>query len=353
MPSIEENYRTWTTYDWEKEGHEWSGAWGSTNSMWWGSIFPRIQSYLKNSSVVLEIAPGFGRCTEYLKDFSKELIIVDVSEKCIKSCEEKFKDVNHIQYFSNDGLSLDMVPNGNIDFIFTWDSLVHAEEDVLKSYINQFEQKLSKNGVAFMHHSNFLDANKSGNIKNVHWRAESVSANLVEKYCEEANLCCFSQELINWDGENLIDCITMITKKNSSYAKTFIRLENDKFKEESERIQKYSELYHLNINSGLTINEQDFSWISNLKRPVYLWGTGSASERNYTKLSEQSIEISGFIDSDEERQKNTFLELEVFDIQQILKENPFVIISSSYFEEISKVLTGYGYKENVDFLLYL
>ena len=57
-------------------------------------------------------------------------------------------------YFVNDGKSLEMVVDGGIDFIFSFDSLVHAEEPVLKAYAAEFAKKLRPNGAAFLHHSN-------------------------------------------------------------------------------------------------------------------------------------------------------------------------------------------------------
>ncbi len=47
-----------------------------------------------------------------------------------------------------------MVADGSIDFVFSFDSLVHAEEDVIRSYLDQLGQKLRPDGVGFLHHSN-------------------------------------------------------------------------------------------------------------------------------------------------------------------------------------------------------
>lgn len=353
MPTIKENYGIWNEqYDWEKEGHEWSSYWGSTDAMWWGTIFPRIQEYLMNSSVVLEIAPGFGRCTDFLKNYPNSLMIVDLSEKCINSCKEKFKKEEHISYFKNDGLNLEMIPNGEIDFIFSWDSLVHAEENVLKSYIYQFKEKLSEHGVAFIHHSNLLEVSSKTNVVNNHWRAKSVSAKKVKEFCEEAGLCCFSQELINWDGENLIDCITMITKNDSKFVRNYNKVENYRFLEEAKIIRGYYSLYHSDVKKS-TYYDELYKKILNLKRPIYLWGTGSTAERNFQKLDEKNIAISGFIDNDANKHGKEFMGLEVCSLKKVMNQEPFIIISSTYYEKISDKLEKRGYLEGQDFLLFL
>jgi len=43
--------------------------------------------------------------------------------------------MTHIEYFINDGRSLDMLENNSIDFAFSFDSLLHAEIDVMHAYI--------------------------------------------------------------------------------------------------------------------------------------------------------------------------------------------------------------------------
>jgi hypothetical protein len=50
-----------------------------------------------------------------------------------------------------------MIENGSIDFAFSFDSLVHAESDVMSSYAHELARVLKPGGVAFLHHSN-LDA---------------------------------------------------------------------------------------------------------------------------------------------------------------------------------------------------
>lgn len=54
----------------------------------------------------------------------------------------------------NDGRSLDAVVDGSVDFVFSFDSLVHLEVEVIESYLKQLASKLTPNGVGFIHHSN-------------------------------------------------------------------------------------------------------------------------------------------------------------------------------------------------------
>ena len=64
---------------------------------------------------MLELAPGFGRATQYLKELCDRLIVVDLSERCIAACRERFAAAHNIEYHINDGTSLAMVPERAID----------------------------------------------------------------------------------------------------------------------------------------------------------------------------------------------------------------------------------------------
>ena len=80
--------------------------------------------------------------------------MVDMAEHCIDACRRRFASDTHISYHVNDGKSLEMVQDDSTDFVFSFDSLVHAEADVIEIYLRQLARKLTPNGVAFIHHSN-------------------------------------------------------------------------------------------------------------------------------------------------------------------------------------------------------
>jgi ubiquinone/menaquinone biosynthesis C-methylase UbiE len=241
MPSVEENLNKWSNYNWEEQGNEWSTSWGGTDNCFWGTIYPRIKEFLPGETI-LEIAPGFGRWTQYLKNYCDNLIVVDLTDKCIAACQERFADCSHITYHVNDGKSLTMIPDQSIDFVFSFDSLVHAEEDVIKAYLQQIALKLKPNGVGFIHHSNlgsYLNPSTGKlELENPHWRAESMSVKLFEQYAEQAGLECLSQEIINWwGGDTLCDCISLITPKISKWSQPNRVLENIYFMEEAKRLR--------------------------------------------------------------------------------------------------------------------
>lgn len=116
------------------------------------------------AGTILEIAPGFGRWTQYLKDLCDELVIVDLSERCIDACRERFAGESNIEYHVNDGRSVDMIGSGTVDLAFSFDSLVHVDTDTLGSYLAGFARVLSPDGVAVIHHSNMGTYRRSASL---------------------------------------------------------------------------------------------------------------------------------------------------------------------------------------------
>lgn len=261
MATIEFNKQLWgAEYAWPKGGDGWSRPWGGPEAQWYGSILPRIHAFVP-AGTILEIAPGFGRWTQYLKELCEQLIVVDLNENCIERCKERFASSANLSYFVNDGTSLEMIVDNSIDFAFCFDSLVHVEIEVLEAYITQLASKLSQNGVAFFHHSNIGAYERRWKFQNRipqtlrrylmrrnvlpddHLRSFSVTAGKFAEICAKAGLCCISQELVNWRQRLLIDAFSVFTRKGSKWARPNKVFNNYSFMKEAERISKLSRLY--------------------------------------------------------------------------------------------------------------
>jgi hypothetical protein len=118
MGTIKENQETWTQYNWWDSGDEWSNGWGSSPQMWYSTILPRISSYLP-ANKILEIAPGFGRCTCFLQALCPDNLFVTVfSPKYHKNVYQWLEShgysyQNHFYYF--DTHELQQMKNGVVD----------------------------------------------------------------------------------------------------------------------------------------------------------------------------------------------------------------------------------------------
>ncbi|MCA9279791.1 MAG: class I SAM-dependent methyltransferase [Phycisphaeraceae bacterium] len=227
MPSLDENLTKWTQHGWPMDGDEWSTLGGGSFNWWHGLILPRLAPSLHAISSgadalhcdrILEIAPGHGRWTQFLLNHCDHLIGVDLVDECTQHCARIFAShpTQH-EFHTNDGRTLPMVADASIDLVFSWDSLVHAELDVIESYLRECRRVLRTGGRAFLHHSNLAQyKDVSGNITvdRPHWRAESVSASMVDAICGQLGITCVNQEVIT-KGQQLddgicIDCVTVI-----------------------------------------------------------------------------------------------------------------------------------------------
>jgi len=258
VPSIEENKTLWTTsWDWSAEGDEWSSWWGGTQAMWFGALLPRINSFLP-AGTILELGPGYGRWSQCLKDLCERLVLVDLVESCIDHCRQRFAGASNIEYHVNDGRSLDAIADESVDFAFSFDSLVHAEADVLAAYLDQLARKLTPDGVGFFHHSNIGSYRTLTALARVipgplrrplAWRgvlvdvsasrAESVTADLFAAQCRAAGLTCVTQEKVSWErGHYLIDALSVFTPKGSRWERERVVASNPLFRSEARRMAR-------------------------------------------------------------------------------------------------------------------
>jgi SAM-dependent methyltransferase len=262
MADLQKNLDVWNTWNWSSRGDEWSAWWGDTPALWFGALLPRVHPFLP-AGTVLEIAPGYGRWTQYLKDLCDELVIVDLTERCIEHCRERFADATNISYHVNDGRSLEMVEDGSLDLVFSFDSLVHAEADVLGAYLEQLARKLKPDGMGFVHHSNIGEYARlvkltrravehprttaaasslvrSGALIDLFaWRAESMTADRFAEQCASAGLACVAQEKISWEsGLYLIDALSLFTPRGSRWERERRVIRNPLFGQEGRRMAR-------------------------------------------------------------------------------------------------------------------
>jgi SAM-dependent methyltransferase len=246
VPSLDQNLAVWGQgYDWSQRGDEWSDQWGGVSYQWWTTLFPRIQGFVP-AGRILEIAPGYGRWTHFLKDLCDELIIVDIAEAAIAHCRERFLGETQISAFVNDGTSLRMARDESIDLVFSFDSLVHAEADIMGGYLTELSRILARDGIAFLHHSN-LGAYERGTYdpNNVHWRAPSVSAAMIEQVAESVGLSAISQETVAWGNETMLnDCFSVIARLGSRWDRDNVVVEHLQFTgEEIAMARRFSTQY--------------------------------------------------------------------------------------------------------------
>jgi SAM-dependent methyltransferase len=242
VPDLEWNKVRWNDeHPWPESGDEWSAGWGGPRPQWYGAIYPRIARWLP-AGRVLEIAPGFGRWTQFLLRHAGAYQGVELSPKCVARCRQRFAAYDRAHFFQNDGVSLDAIADGSIDFAFSFDSLVHVELDVLTPYCAQIVRKLTSTGTAFIHHSNAANGVDAHN-PNAEGRGKTVSSQAVKAMIEEAGGRVLVQEEINWGSTARIDCLTTFARAGALPYIPFVHLQNDHFMTEMNLIRSFQSHY--------------------------------------------------------------------------------------------------------------
>lgn len=268
MPSLEENRRFWDQdYAWELDGAEWSWRWGHPDLQWMGTLLPRLRSFVP-AETALEIGPGHGRWSHYLRSHCSHLILLDLSQSCIEHCRKRFAGDPGVSFQVGDGRHLVGVPDRSVDLVFSFDSLVHCEADVIETYLQECARVLRPDGIGFIHHSNLhpfrryfrltgrlpysrrLALYKLKLLDLDHWRAPSMSAERFADMAERAGLECIRQELVGWGTRRLIDSFSLVTPRGSAWSRPRRVVENHRFMREADRLLAIDQTYGMAPVSG-------------------------------------------------------------------------------------------------------
>ena len=206
-----EEQRLWNlNSNWETDGHEWSKSFGTTENLWNNEIFDKIKEF--RGKKILEIAPGFGRITQFLSILAGELIVVDLNPICIEKTKSKLK--HHVlAYFVNDGKSIPKVRDNSQDLVFSFDSFVHMHANVTEEYVKEISRVLKPGGQAFIHHS-WLYGGSDESTHNVAGRS-NMSPEQFKTFVEGNNMEIISQNVIQFEPLKLwngTDCISIFRK---------------------------------------------------------------------------------------------------------------------------------------------
>jgi len=247
----------WNKHFWDRQfnwhlssGTEWSNLWGSPYSQWNTAIYPRIFSFLPARSI-LEIGQGFGRWTKFLLPHAKESYRgIEISTKCTEACKKQYSDTSaDIEFYLNDGLSLDLVDDRKYDFIFSFDSLIHAGMDVFESYLPKIiNSLLSENGVAFIHHSNLYASMQQGLVTekqaNLYYLDRTSSGELLLAMIEKNGGRVLVQERLSSLGLPLSTCFTVFCKKDAHFRDRTMIVDNIDFDKEIEYAKSIDDKYN-------------------------------------------------------------------------------------------------------------
>jgi ubiquinone/menaquinone biosynthesis C-methylase UbiE len=90
--------------------------------------------YVSPDQAAVEIGPGGGRWTRYLRSF-KVVYAVDYSQAMLDELKRNFGRCRNIRFIKNNGTDFPGIPERSIDYLFSFGTFVQFDLDVIDAYL--------------------------------------------------------------------------------------------------------------------------------------------------------------------------------------------------------------------------
>jgi SAM-dependent methyltransferase len=181
--------------DWT-EGRYYDEAEAGFDLQWNTLIWPMIRDV--DFTCTVELAAGHGRNSEKLRHLASRLYLVDINGKNIQFLARRFAGADNIFLVHNNGIDLDPIPSGVATFVYTFDSMVHFDSDVVRAYLREFARVLRPGGKAFCHYSNY-GGNPTGSYRDHPGWRNFMTRELFEHYAAKEGLIPLVSKPLVWD----------------------------------------------------------------------------------------------------------------------------------------------------------
>jgi ubiquinone/menaquinone biosynthesis C-methylase UbiE len=146
---VADNRERWTHWDWSGRGEEWNAS-----SEWKQALIDDVlMKWIPMDQVVLEIGAGAGRWSAFLQPRTRRLILVDVTERALALCRQRFVAADNVEYVLSSGNDLPGIARSSIDAIWSFDVFVHVAPVDQADYLAEVARVLTPGGVAVIHHA--------------------------------------------------------------------------------------------------------------------------------------------------------------------------------------------------------
>ena len=195
--SASENRLRWDGWDWSRGGEEWNAA-----PEWKRALIDDVLvRWVPPGGAVLEIGPGAGRWSEALLQRASRLILVDVSERPLQLCRERFQGAGNVELVLSSGSDLPGVADCSVDAVWSFDVFVHVAPLDQAGYLAAIARALAPGGVAVIHHAD--GRNRGLAPSRVGWRSP-MSRDLFASLAAERGLLV-ERQLDSWGPDGRYD----------------------------------------------------------------------------------------------------------------------------------------------------
>lgn len=162
-------------------------------------------------SNIVELACGRGRHVPKYLPLANHVTLVDVLEKNIDICKNRFKNYDNISYYKNNGYDLSKLQDHTYTALFTYDAMVHFELMDIAKYLSESYRILKVGGMALFHHSN-NHTDYRASFVNAPGGRSFMSKDIFAYLSYRAGFEIIEQKIIDW-GVPELDCLTLVKKR--------------------------------------------------------------------------------------------------------------------------------------------
>lgn len=164
-----------------------------------------------NIENVIELACGRGRHVPHYINYAKNVTLVDILQRNIDICKQRFKDYDKMAYYVNNGVDLQQLEDEKYTSLFTYDSMVHFELLDVAHYLEETYRVLVDGGMALFHHSNNDGDYRQSFVTDRAGRSY-MSKDIFAYLAYRVGFDIVQQKVIDWNGIKNIDCVTLLKK---------------------------------------------------------------------------------------------------------------------------------------------
>ena len=192
---------------WKPKNKYFKAAEPHIEAIWRTLIFPFIADC--DFTAVIDLGAGHGRNSLMLAPKSGRLLVIDIQPGNVEICRRRFAGQPHVECAANNGYDLRPAADGAFSLVYSFDSMVHFEKEVVRSYLRDTARVLRPGGRGFFHHSNYTGGTD--------WRTNPHARNFMSRelfasHAGEAGLQVVRQMVFEWGHVPELDCLSLVEK---------------------------------------------------------------------------------------------------------------------------------------------
>jgi hypothetical protein len=145
-----------------------------------------VLPYVNEDQCAVEIGPGGGRWTRYLRGFRK-LYVVDYYPELLAEVRRNVKGPNLV-FVRNNGTDFPGIDDNYVDYLFSFGTFVHLDAHIVEAYLSNMRRILKAEANVVIHYSDktkIMAQINDGFAENTPEKMRSMVLNAGYKICEE------------------------------------------------------------------------------------------------------------------------------------------------------------------------